>query len=74
MKFLLLSMVLVVASVGAIEYNRSKVLYEDKIILVTKDGVFSKRTGEPLKFRPAPDWKEEDFFTQQEKYCEKETK
>ena len=47
------------------------VLYEDKNILVTKEGVFSKRTGDPIEFTPSPSWVEEDFFTQQAKYCEK---
>jgi len=49
----------------------AEVLYQDENILVTKDGVFSQRTKQPIKFRSAPDWVEEDFFTQQSKYCEK---
>ena len=52
----------------------AEVLYEDRNILVTKEGVFSKRTGEPIAFTPAPDWEEEDFFSQQAKYCEKDSK
>ena len=47
-----------------------EILYEDDTIVVKYSGAYSKRTGNPLQFRLAPDWEEEDFFTQQEKYCE----
>jgi len=47
-----------------------EILYEDDQIVVKYSGAYSKRTGNPLQFRQAPDWEEEDFFTQQEKYCE----
>ena len=52
--------------------NIEKNLYEDDNIYVTKKGVFSKRTNKPITFRQADNWTEEDFFTQQEKYCEKD--
>ena len=52
--------------------NIEKNLYEDDNIYVTKQGVFSKRTNKPITFRQADNWTEEDFFTQQEKYCEKD--
>ena len=48
----------------------AEVLYQDNNITVTDEGVFSTRTGKPIEFRQAPDWEEEDFFTQQSKYCE----
>ena len=51
-------------------YAQDKILYEDDQIVVKYSGVYSKRTGNPLQFRQAPIWEEEDFFTQQEKYCE----
>ena len=51
-------------------YAQDKILYEDDTIVVKYSGAYSKRTGNPLQFRLAPDWEEEDFFTQQEKYCE----
>jgi len=51
-------------------YAQDKILYEDDQIVVKYSGVYSKRTGNPLQFRQAPNWEEEDFFTQQEKYCE----
>jgi len=48
-----------------------EIIYEDDLIVVKYNGVFSKRSGNPIQFRLAPDWEEEDFFTQQEKYCER---
>ena len=51
-------------------YAQDKILYEDDTIIVKYSGAYSKRTGNPLQFRQAPNWEEEDFFTQQEKYCE----
>lgn len=47
-----------------------EILYEDNQIVVKYSGVYSKRTGNPLQFRQSPNWEEEDFFTQQSKYCE----
>lgn len=51
----------------------SKVLYQDGNIIVTNNGVYSVRTKKLIIFREDPNWEEEDFFTQQEKYCEKES-
>jgi len=56
------------------DLDLSRILYQDDNIVVVKEGVFSKRTGRRVQFRQAPNWEEEDFFTQQEKYCEKESK
>jgi len=56
------------------DLDLSRILYQDDNIVVVKEGVFSKRTGKRVQFRQAPNWEEEDFFTQQEKYCEKESK
>jgi len=56
------------------DLDLSRILYQDDNIVVVKEGVFSKRTGKRVQFREAPNWEEEDFFTQQEKYCEKESK
>jgi len=50
------------------------ILYQDSTIVVTKNGVYSKRTGNKIIFTPADDWVEEDFFTQQQKYCEQNSK
>ena len=47
-----------------------EILYEDDTIVVKYSGVYSKRSGNPIQFREAPNWTEEDFFVQQEKYCE----
>jgi len=51
-----------------------EILYIDQNIVVTDKGVYSRRTGKIIEFTSAPDWEEEDFFTQQEKYCEKDAK
>ena len=56
------------------DLDLSRILYQDDNIVVVKEGVFSKRTGKRVQFREAPNWEEEDFFTQQEKYCEKDNK
>lgn len=52
----------------------SEVLYQDKNIIVTDKGVYSTRTKKLITFQESPNWEEEDFFTQQEKYCEKDSK
>jgi len=52
----------------------SKILYQDGNIFVTDKGVYSVRTKKLIIFQEDPNWEEEDFFTQQEKYCEKESK
>ena len=52
----------------------SEILYQDRNIIVTDKGVYSTRTKKLIIFQEAPNWEEEDFFTQQEKYCEKESK
>jgi len=52
----------------------SEILYQDRNIIVTDKGVYSTRTKKLIIFQESPNWEEEDFFTQQEKYCEKESK
>ena len=52
----------------------SEILYQDRNIIVTDKGVYSTRTKKLIIFQEAPNWEEEDFFTQQEKYCEKDSK
>jgi len=56
------------------EELEKNILYQDSTIVVTKNGVYSKRTGNKIIFTPADDWVEEDFFTQQQKYCEQNSK
>jgi len=51
----------------------NEILYQDRNIIVTDKGVYSTRTKKLIIFREDPNWEEEDFFTQQEKYCEKES-
>jgi len=52
----------------------SEILYQDRNLIVTDKGVYSTRTKKLIIFQEDPNWEEEDFFTQQEKYCEKESK
>jgi len=52
----------------------NEILYQDRNIIVTDKGVYSTRTKKLIIFQEAPNWEEEDFFTQQEKYCEKDSK
>jgi len=52
----------------------SQILYQDRNLIVTDKGVYSTRTKKLIIFQEDPNWEEEDFFTQQEKYCEKDSK
>jgi len=52
----------------------SEILYQDRNLIVTDKGVYSTRTKKLIIFQEDPNWEEEDFFTQQEKYCEKDSK
>jgi len=52
----------------------NEILYQDRNLIVTDKGVYSTRTKKLIIFQEAPNWEEEDFFTQQEKYCEKDSK
>ena len=70
-KLFLLTMLMFATIVSA--NNSPRIIYQDSAIIITTDGVFSKRTGKQVEFKESINWKEEDFFTQQEKYCEKET-
>jgi hypothetical protein len=52
----------------------SDIYYTDKNITIYSDGkiVFTGKDYGPT-FSPAKNWVEEDFFTQQEKYCERDS-
>ena len=52
----------------------NEILYQDRNLIVTDKGVYSTRTKKLIIFQEDPNWEEEDFFTQQEKYCEKDSK
>ncbi len=46
-------------------------IYSDQSITIYADNtVVSTKTGRPLVFSESKTWVEEDYFTQQEKYCE----
>ena len=70
-KLFLLTMLVFTTVVSA--NNSPRIIYQDSAIIITVEGVFSKRTGKQVEFKESINWKEEDFFTQQEKYCEQET-
>ena len=70
MRKLFLSTMLVFTTIVSAN-NSSRIIYQDSAIIITAEGVFSKRTGKQVEFKESINWKEEDFFTQQEKYCEK---
>ncbi len=56
-------------------YADKEILYSDKNITIYKDNTITytgKKTA-PV-FKPSSTWVEEDYFTQQEKYCEVDSK
>jgi len=56
-------------------FANKDILYSDKNITIYTDNtmVQTGKTTAPV-FKPSSTWVEEDFFTQQEKYCEVDSK
>ena len=68
-------LIVVFISVSAGVYADKEILYSDKNITIYTDNTMTytgKKTA-PV-FKPSSTWVEEDFFTQQDKYCEVDSK
>ena len=48
----------------------SAILFQDKTITIYTDNTVVYADGSVPVFKPSSTWVEEDYFTQQEKYCE----
>ncbi|MCH9745995.1 MAG: hypothetical protein K0U04_04630 [Proteobacteria bacterium] len=46
------------------------ILFQDKTITIYTDNTVVYADGSVPVFKPSSTWVEEDYFTQQEKYCE----
>ena len=73
----LIQKILIVVFIGASAgvYADKEILYSDKNITIYTDNTMTytgKKTA-PV-FKPSSTWVEEDFFTQQDKYCEVDSK
>ena len=66
---------LVLLSLSISVYAEKTVFYSDKNITIYTDNtiVHTGKKSSPF-FKPSSAWVEEDYFTQQEKYCEVDSK
>jgi hypothetical protein len=49
------------------------ILFQDKNLTIYTDNTLVYADGSVPKFKPSVNWVEEDYFIQQEKYCEVDT-
>ncbi|WP_428086196.1 hypothetical protein [Candidatus Thioglobus sp.] len=63
--------IVILLAVSTSIFANKDILYTDKNITIYTDNtiVQTGKTTAPV-FKPSSTWVEEDFFTQQEKYCE----
>ena len=55
-------------------YADKEILFTDKNITIYADNTVVYADGSVPVFKPSSTWVEEDFFTQQQKYCEVDSK
>jgi hypothetical protein len=67
-------LIVILLSVSASVYADKEILFTDKNITIYTDNTVVYADGSAPVFKPSSTWVEEDFFTQQEKYCEVDTK
>lgn len=67
-------LIIVFISVSANVYADKEILFTDKNITIYADNTVVYADGSVPVFKPSSTWVEEDFFTQQEKYCEVDSK
>lgn len=69
MKYQIFSLVFLLAGGSALASK--EIFYTDQnITIYTDNTVVETRSGKSAVFKPSDTWVEEDYFTQQEKYCE----
>ena len=68
MRYQIFSLVLLLSSSV---FAGKEIFYTDQnITIYTDNTVVETRSGKSAVFKPSDTWVEEDYFTQQEKYCE----
>lgn len=68
MRYQIFSLVLLLSSSV---FAGKEIFYTDQnITIYTDNTVVETRSGKSAVFKPSATWVEEDYFTQQEKYCE----
>ncbi|EEZ79891.1 MAG: hypothetical protein HN828_02640 [Candidatus Thioglobus sp.] len=55
-------------------YAEKSILFQDKTITIYTDNTVIYADGSAPVFKSSSTWVEEDFFTQQDKYCEVDSK
>ncbi len=63
---------LLIASASVVA--EKSILFQDKTITIFTDNTVLYADGSVPVFKPSSTWVEEDYFTQQEKYCEVDSK
>ena len=62
---------LTILGISVVACADKEILYSDKNITIYTDNTITYTGKETAPvFKPSSDWVEEDYFTQQEKYCE----
>ena len=57
---------------GSFDNLLTKIYWQGKNLTILINGIIiDNKTGDILSFPESTTWEEEDFFTQQSKYCEK---
>ncbi len=66
---------LIILGISVVAYADKEILYSDKNITIYTDNTITYTGKETVPvFKPSSAWVEEDYFTQQEKYCEVDAK
>jgi hypothetical protein len=63
-------LIVILLGLSASAYADKKILFQDKSITIYTDNTVVYADGSSPVFKPSSTWVEEDYFTQQEKYCE----
>lgn len=61
---------IILLSVSVNAYAEKPILFQDKNITIYADNAVVYADGSVPVFKPSSTWVEEDYFTQQDKYCE----
>jgi hypothetical protein len=61
---------IILVSVAINIYANKAILFQNNTITIYTDNTVVYADGSEVVFEPSSTWVEEDFFTQQEKYCE----
>ncbi|MBT3277643.1 MAG: hypothetical protein HN373_06590 [Candidatus Thioglobus sp.] len=70
MMFIQKIFIIILLGVSASVHADKSILFQDQNITIYTDNSVVYADGSVPKFKPSSTWVEEDYFTQQEKYCE----